>query len=563
MNLPKLAGPFVASTGRHRVPPFLVPLAATLFFACGPQESTDLEEALEDGANHPRVMAGGSRTFYVDGRNGSDSAAGTSPQPFRSLARGLSAMAAGDRLKVRTATYRELLKISKSGVTIEADTGHTPTIDGGYHPGLFGAAGYSDYCGKPLKADSLPSPTSTNQNRGDWPIAGASATLVSLKASGVTLRGFTVRNVAGRAIGVQADGCLVEDLRVDFTYGGAVYVLGTAASKVAGTRFRRVSITRSSVKFFDPSRDGPCSPQNGGPEMVQGTLQIKYGRDTIIEECTVAFNYAEGISAAKESTGTIIRKNIVHTNNHVHLYVVGGQDSQVYGNTVYYCQNLKEISRGDVPDGIVIGDETKTGTLPTVAGIWYNNLVVGMGRALNVRNNADTYRTVLKNAYIGYNTFVSNGDTRFAIQLNSAAGEPHSNTLVENNLVLGHPQAEGIARANAAMPTVRFRNNLWSTLPPVAFRSATDVVNAPGLLSPAASITGIYDVRSTALPNPHATTFDANNYRLTASSPAIGRGAEHRPVNNVVPPTVTVDLFEQPRTDFGAGRFYDIGADEF
>jgi hypothetical protein len=530
--------------------------AALALIGCGGDPDL-LDE--EEGAGREAMQSG--RILWVDGVAGRDSNPGTFAAPFQTINKGLLVMQSGDTLKVKQATYHEQLRLTKPRTIIEAaDPMKRPVLDGRYGPGLFGMPGYKDYCGHAIGANDLPSPTEANRKKGGWVIAGASKTLVSLLAPGVTFRGFVVRNVAGRAVGIQADDCVVEDVRADFTNGGSVYVLGSGASKVHRARLTRVVITRSSMKFFDPSRTGSCSPEEGGPELVQGTLQIKFGKDITVEDCTVAYNYAEGISAAKESENVVIRRNTIHTNNHVHLYAVGGQNTRAYENMVFFCQNHKEVSRGDVIDGIVIGDENKTGTLPTVSGAWYNNLVVGMKRALQVRNGP-AYRTVLKNAYFGYNTFVSSSDTLTAVEINSPADTTHSRTLFENNLMVGYP-GRPIAKANRPLGGVRFRNNLWSQSPPPAFLGEDSIVQAPGLVSPQVPIQCEYDVRSLQLPDPTATTFDPRNYALRSHSPAVGEASNRSPANGVTPPTVTTDIFGQLRTNAGPGRFFDIGADE-
>src|SRR5690606_9219156 len=79
-------------------------------------------------------------TYYVDGASGSDGNPGNSGSPWATLRYAYSQAAAGDTVKVRTATYYEWLDINKTGLIFEADTGHTPTINGRYSPALFGAA---------------------------------------------------------------------------------------------------------------------------------------------------------------------------------------------------------------------------------------------------------------------------------------------------------------------------------------------------------------------------------------------------------------------------------------
>ena len=77
-------------------------------------------------------------TYYVS-PSGSDSAAGSTGSPWKTLGRALAAASNGDTVRCERARTTSS-QMDTPNVTFEADAGHTPTIDGRYHPGLFGAA---------------------------------------------------------------------------------------------------------------------------------------------------------------------------------------------------------------------------------------------------------------------------------------------------------------------------------------------------------------------------------------------------------------------------------------
>jgi hypothetical protein len=77
-------------------------------------------------------------TYYVDYANGSDGAAGGTSTPWRTMSKAQTAAGAGDTIKLRGSAsnnaswYPTAITLNKA-LTWEADTGHTPTISGGYN----------------------------------------------------------------------------------------------------------------------------------------------------------------------------------------------------------------------------------------------------------------------------------------------------------------------------------------------------------------------------------------------------------------------------------------------
>ncbi len=94
----------------------------------------------------PRLPASTGTTFYV-ATTGSDSNPGSSAQPWRTIQKALSTLAAGQRALVRAGTYAENLSMTRAGtaaapITVEAYPGEKPVVDSaGGHPLVVGSTG--------------------------------------------------------------------------------------------------------------------------------------------------------------------------------------------------------------------------------------------------------------------------------------------------------------------------------------------------------------------------------------------------------------------------------------
>ena len=67
-------------------------------------------------------------TYYVDGNANNDSGDGSSNRPWKTLSKAADQTNPNDEVRVRSATYREVLTIRVANTTWKADTGHTPII---------------------------------------------------------------------------------------------------------------------------------------------------------------------------------------------------------------------------------------------------------------------------------------------------------------------------------------------------------------------------------------------------------------------------------------------------
>lgn len=464
-------------------------------------------------------------TYYVDGKNGNDNAGnGNSNNPWKSIGKAIRSIKSGDTVKIRTAVYKETFTVTVDNVTLQADDGHQPVIDGGYNEGLFSGG-------------KLPGP------EGFLP-GGRNASMIRLTNNGTTLDGLTIQNVAGRAIGCSGSRNTIRNCRIDFCYGAGIVINGQSSS-VTGTLIENNTVTRCSMMHYDPTRQG------GGSQA--GTITVVYAENTIVRHNIVAYGYGEGINCGRDSMNMLVEGNVIHTCGHVQLYIQRSKNTVLRNNFVYHLY-LKEFLGLDnkAPGGIIIGDESGPQSVSThhsSGGIIYNNIVVGMDHNFGVRNNSHNYNTQLDDCYIGYNTFVSGRMTRVNVNiLGNQRGRPHRRTVFENNIILTYDGS--IGRANGDVSGIAFRNNLWSEAPTQAMRGPGDRIGDPRLANPRAPLTG-------SAPGP--SNADPFNYQLTKNSAlAIGSAQAGGPVDGFRPPKVERDFFNANRDNNP-----DLGAHEF
>ncbi len=467
--------------------------------------------------------------FYVDGNAGNDSNDGSSNKPWKTLNKATDRVSPGDEVRIRTATYEEVLRLRTANTTWRADTGHKPVIDGRYHDGLFNAQ------------EKLPHPDETT----NFLPEGDAGSMVGLGADGVTLDGLTIQNLAGSAVSVSASNCTVRNCRIDFVYNSAIKANTTSGAYMQNVVFENNVCTRISVRYYDPLR-------GGGGEAVGGVLKMGRTRDGIIRNNVCAYGHGEGINVGKDNYRVLVEGNIVHTCNHVHLYINRSVDVTMRNNLVYHLYIPVFVGdNGKPPAGIAIGDEKPDSGqwIHTSGGQIYNNIVIGLGALFGLRNNVHNYNTVMENCYVGYNTFIAGSKTWVGVNMaGNLQGRTHRNSVFENNLIYSN---SSISQASGDISGIAFRNNLWSTQPQAAMRGPGDRIGDPNLTNVAAELRHNF-------PDPES-NIDLRNYRLTERSTlAIGRASDGSRINNLQPPEIRKDFFGSNRDGQP-----DIGAHEY
>lgn len=506
--------------------------------------------------------------YYVDYLLGNDSSGtGATGAPWKTPAKALTVVTSGDVVKFRgsktdsTTFYPTPWNANVAGVTWQNDTGHTPTWYGAYTPTGGNYALGSSRPGKQYSA------------------------MIAIDAHNTTLSGLRVQNVGGvgysiakNAAGDGIENAVITHCESYLTYSSAL-VLSTSSlsNRVKNAEISYCTFSDISYSVHDPDRNG---------DDVQGNCQLLYCEDTHFHHNTLCYGFGEGTNIGKGSTRTIYEYNTVHTMDHVHIAIVRCVECDVRYNTVYHTKHPDFVGGNyGIPDGIRIGDETgcKMVGLPNSAKQRiYGNLIIGGADLLSIANGSN-FDTQLNEAYIGYNTFIGEvarpevnaPKTKNCISLSARkpaysincngnsvniGGPGHTKTIVENNLFYAPP---GVPLGNVAGASgITFRNNLWYSADgeaiPTAARVTSNVTANPLLVDPTKRINDVYPATS-------GTGYAVGNYRPTKNSPAIGAASNRQPVNNLTPPTITVDLSGTIRSDLDTAnlQYFDIGALEF
>ncbi len=493
-------------------------------------------------------------TYYVDFKNGSDGAAGSSGAPFKTPAKAHTVASAGDTIKLRgnkndAATYYpDSLRIEKANTTWEADAGHTPTFDGGYHPVYGNWATYAP------------------------PNATLTGGRISVRAAGITLRNIRLQYLPSAGIGIQetASNLHITGCVVDTTYGLSLNCNSMSKNNPpSNIEIDNCQFLTSSLAMHAP----------GMGQAAGNAVMLKYLRNVHFHHNVVAYSMKEGINIDKMCEPVIFEYNIVHTINHSCVYLNRARDVDIRYNIFYHTRReefLNETS-DDTPEPVCIkiGDESKNHTDDNVWGHSnrqriYGNLVIGGSSGLTIANNDSNYDTQLDRAYIGYNTFVGvsyqrpNGQPArtgkiielFGNQNSPHGNRAHKNSIFENNIIYAPPGVE--LGTFTPQGGILFRNNLWYSADGQGVSSAAqgsgDIVANPQMANPLAAFHDVW-------PNPNGGLV-INNYQLGAASPAIGRASDRSAANGITPPPVAVDLTGTARTDLDRPnmRYYDIGA---
>lgn len=428
---------------------------------------------------------------------------------FRSIGAAVDAAGPGDVIRVKAGIYREVVTLDKTGLVVEGEEG--AVIDGGYHPGLFGAAGYTTATGAALKPNQLPYPNEDNARRGGWPVARDQSAIVRGMGEGVALRGFTIRNVCGRAYNLTGDGAGIYDCIIDFTYSGSGVCSG-ADNEVIGC-----TITRGSMKYFDPTVDNGKGTQ---------TCVMTKGTNALIKGNRIAYHFGEGVGADKQSKGTRIVGNVVHTCLHWLSGMNEAADAVWEGNVFYWPENLMAaMGKITASDLWVAGNEQEDEVMsrgPTFVG----NLLIGGKEGLAVSNGQSGRPISFVGARFQRNTFIGGAATRYLITWGTYTASPHKDVDFSDNIILKHPAAGDDVKLFQGGGDVKWHHNLSNCELPEVLRGDGDIVTAAQVLvNPFAPIAGTFNVKSPDLPDVE-TTLALNNYRPVAGSLALVAGSD-------------------------------------
>lgn len=469
--------------------------------------------------------------YYVDGQAGDDGAAGTSGAPWATLGRALAAAEAGDVIRARTAVYRESIGLVRAGVTLMADEGQEPVIDGGYGPELFGKAGFTTRTGGALKADELPYPHVKNQAKGGWVIAQDQAAILRVLADDTVVDGFFVRNVCGRAFRVAAKRVKLVNCRFDFTYSGT----GIFDDACEDCLMDGCEVTRGSMKFFDPTVDN-----NKG---TQTNVMVR-GKRTVVRNSKGGICCGEFVSIDKRAVDGRVEGCEILGCLHASGYANEANGAAFVNNVFLWPRELLSVFKGKATpsDGLIFGNEQEDAV--DMAGVVVTgNIFVGHKRPIVVANGTSGRPVAFRDGDFSKNTVVGDEETLFLLGWGTPLGSRHERTTVVDNIFLCHP-------AMAATPAIlwqgnggaRFAHNLSNVPLPAAMRGEGDVVAAGGqrvLVEPFAEVKMVTPVDIKGMEPPDLrTTFVIDNYQPLEGSPAIGAASDGGTVGALEPAVV-------------------------
>lgn len=400
---------------------------------------------------------------------------------FRTLGAAVDAAKPGDVFNILSGIFNETLRVDVPDTTWQAAPGHEPVLDGGWN-------------GQTVEEDG-----------------GA---LFAVKAEGVTIRGLRGRNSRGPGIAVSASRATIQDVHVFNCYKHGFLANGPGAEKLTGLLVENSSAVRLC--------QGMAVDRSN--EAVGGTCTIVGVEDSIIRDCVFGDSYKEGFNIDRGSTRVLITGTIMFDTNHGAAYFNCSQDNEVEGCVFYHTldERYRNRKNGNFPAAVVIGDERgglAEGFPRQKDNRFNNNLVVGFGRFVEVRNNARTsgggYNTALDGHEIVGNTFVAGRETSEGITIDdNAYGREHVGSIVRDNVFEFTAARPNAVFTRGGAGDIEFSHNAWSREPIARMRGEGDVVGDLRLVNPAAVIGKDSETSET--------DFDIANYRPAAGSPLIG-----------------------------------------
>ncbi len=385
---------------------------------------------------------------YFVSSTGNDTGAGTETSPFRTIARGVSALGAGGTLYIRGGTYHEQVYVSKSGtasgpITIESYPGEEAVIDGQF---------------------TLPS-GGTYRNYGN---------LFRIEGSYIVLKNVKITQSAGMGLVITGSYNVIEGVKAHKNNENGILVTGS------GTRN---TVQNSEVWYNAMSNENyKCTTATcfNWPSGLSAARAPSY---TTFRNNKVWENWGEGMSSY-ESDYTVMEGNQVF-NNKDNVYLSDTRYSVLNGNLIYSTVRNplspelfpESIQDKTAQNGIMMGDETSNN--PSTDNIVTNNLVYGNYKNFNYWGSLTSRGLV--NATIAYNTFIDSGingeSSGSNIAMNPGAGVTSSNSRFENNVILQQHNTRISGFTNLAGITLA--NNVWNIAPISGMLGTGDKVGDP------------------------------------------------------------------------------------
>jgi parallel beta-helix repeat protein len=359
-------------------------------------------------------------TYYVS-TTGSDTNPGTSTAPFRTINKGIAAMAAGDTLLIYGGVYSEQVTISKTGsssalFTVKAVSGQRVIVDGGLvrDRGVMLSGNY-------IVVDGLE-------------VQRALQFCVDVIGTNITVRNFTIHDC-----------------------------------QRAGLRAKNRNITVEGSTLYNNVLT------NAGGTATSGwaaTLRVFLGGENVtIRNNTVYNNWGEGIAIGQGKNVNILN-NTVHDNFSQNIYINNSMDVNAENNFVY-STNPAYYRSGQPANGISLAEEYFSDTWGAqLARIRVVNNIVAFCR----RGIGYTYSEVaggLDSSTIAFNTIW--GATEMGVVVINQPTKTR-NSIIANNIV---QQPNGKLADIQVTSGVSLHHNFWVS-PVTVLNNASGVGDRTG-----------------------------------------------------------------------------------
>jgi parallel beta-helix repeat protein len=362
--------------------------------------------------------------------------------------------------------------------------------------------------GQPIRILAYRGETPVIDGGGSLP--GSEKGLITIRGSYTEVSGFEVRNSRYYGVMVMGHHSIISNSYVHHSQMFGIFARGDY-SVVENNRVWRSSLNNENAA--SPSRYYAALTAGGssGSNIIVQNITLRNN--------TVWENWGEGISTFN-ANGTVIEGNTVHDSYEANIYLSDSTNVVCQRNFLYMNPSSYVYNHG-ANVGISMGDETfkpRSANIKVLNNIAYGN----SGNFFWWRMDS---ASGLVNVEIANNTFVnSNHEGGVIIQAGA-----HQNSRFANNLVVQDGSLPVISVS--ATSGITYTNNLWSKAPYSIASGSSSLIGDPRLAK-------------------SGSQYGADWYRLTGSSPAIGRGAAL--------PDASVDYFNSQRDNPP-----DIGASEF
>lgn len=443
-------------------------------------------------------------TYHVKTTGNDSTGDGSSGNPWRTIQHGHDSMSNGDTLLVYPGSYNERPVFSKSNITVQGTDEVTRPVIYAY-----GSANYQNIVSITRGCVFENFEVHGNDTVGDDGIHVLDRGIVVGGSSAAwNTEHITVRN------------CVVHHV-------GAA---GLMANYQNSALFENNTVYKTAMKNYN----GRCwyvdSSGTPGPDYLgyhPGGNSFTRGSNYVIRN-NVTYNvWGEGLPFDFGVWGAECYGNIVGNSFGHKIYVGEAQDCNFYQNFLFSSADRGAMNGG----GLGLTDEAYTQNVIDIDNVhFFNNIAVDCSSGIWIDHGHNEHNT--RNVHIYNNTIIALSQGTAAV---NGHGSSYTDFTVRNNIFYVSAAA---SPSGGSMSSVTFGRNIWSRPPAWNHQGTGDLYQDPAVANPTAAIAAATQLADA----------DANNYKITASSPAINYGDSQ----------IAVDYFGNSRAGL-----VDTGAHEY